>query len=550
MARINRDPVFAEYTADTGIDMFIETEIVSVDCIANHRNIKVSLIAVNNTGGEKYFNAGQTSIYIPVFESSEEITEPFTLAEGETVILSCTANGVYDTQSLFMTVELGHTCAEAGFTESLSESRGFTVGKLVTGISVSLTPIDNFLGDKIYLENVVLDDGYDAWADIIMNNKLIETVAVDKSDWSIYLKYSWAENFPNKTYSGGKLYIWASCNGQPLLYGFARESVYNLRKEDGIPIAELDISTSSDNAAVQAFGQPIRNKSTVALDARGCEAKYGASIVERYIVLDGQRIDTDILTTDILTEAAEHTCSVTVVDSRGLKNSVSGSFEVLDYAPPTAQATVLRCDESGTPDKIGSYIIADITCSELYRFDGVNESYLFYTLRRKTGSGEVSDEQALAKLDAPCILALGLEIDASYELKLICRDDFGGETVYTFDLDCARVELNLAKDRVAVGKYAVRDKLFDCAWPARINGDITFTDESENEISLRSALLSGDSAVRFKRISADGEEALEAALSQENDGLCIVLASLPQEKRAYLLYKIGDESGRLKLFCE
>ncbi len=551
MARINRELVFSSYIAGGSIEIYLETEIIAVDCIANTRDVRATIIAVNNTDTQWLFYSGDTSV--SALGVSGAFTKAITLGLGETRLAFCQINGVSGDiypESMPMTVTFGHTCVAAGFTKKLSETRDFTIGKLVTGIKLKRPKMDHFLGDKLYFEGVVLDDGYDAWVDVVMNNRLVETVKLDRGEWCMEHKLSWAELFPDKTYCVGKINVWASCNGQRLLGEMNVEAVFNIRKEDGMPIAELDITSSSENAAVQALGYPVRNKSTVTFNAQGCSARYGATITEMYMVFDGQKIESDMYTTDILTEKGVHSCSVTVVDSRGFKNTASGSFEVLDYAPPTASASVIRCDENGTPDTMGSFAITQITCNDLYRYDGANESYLSYTLRKKTGNGAESAEVSLIKTNAACIFDFGLEIDASYEFKLFCRDDFGGVSVYIFDLDCARVELNLAKDRVAVGKYAVRDKLFDCAWPARINGDITFTDESENEISLRSALLSGESAVRFKSISVDSETELEAALSQENDGLCITVVSLPQEKRAYLLYKIGDESGRLKLFCE
>ena len=546
MSRINRE-LLAE---GVGISMYLETEITSVDCQNKFRCIDISLVVVNNTQQQCHFE-GVSSISAIGYSST--FSDVFTAPVGESKMFTCTAEEVYGSdygEVMPVSVEIGHVCNEAGFSETVTVARDFAIGRLITGIDLTKFPMDYFLGEKAYYRVDDFDDGYDVYVIFSVNGKVVETLEMDQGDWSIVTPMSLANYFPDRKYLIGAVDIYAYCNGQRLYYGEWREAVYNLREHDGIPDVKLSVTTESENLAVSTFGKAVRNKSSVILDARDTVTKYGAWVAERYIVVNGQRYDTDLLDTDIITEAGVYNCTFTAVDSRGFKNSASASFEVLDYANPTALISATRCNENGSVEKTGSHALISARCNDVFRYDGANESAIYYTLSKKSGEVLI-EERMFPRTDAPCILDFGLEMDESYVLRFICRDDFDGSTVYTFELDCARVEMNISKNKVAIGKYAVTENLFDCAWPARINGDITFTDADENEVSLRGALLSGSGAVRFKKIAVATAQELTPLLVQENEGLCIVLAAVGStQKRVYLLYKLGDESWTVKLFSE
>lgn len=547
MARINRELLFEKTTDFGDIGIYVETEITYVDCASEQRDVTVSLIAVNDTDRAWEFTAGDTSV--SAFGQSDAFTESFTLEVGEKTLAFCevekVAAALYP-DSMPIEAVFGHMCGEAGFTEALSVSKSVTVGRVVKGITLSLPPRNHYLGDKLYFENVVLDDGYDAWVDVYIEQILIDTVKIDRGDWSIKNKLSWAEYFTDSTYGVGDIYIWASCKEQKLPDGFVRDAVFSIREEDAVPEARLKITASSENEAVSAFGKPVKTKSTVTLDMTESVLRYGASATERYFVLDGKRIEADTYTTDILSEAGTHVCSFTLVDSRGFKDTVSESFEVLDYAPPTAEASVVRSDENGEASKIGKYVLVEAKCNDYFDYGGANPSTLFYTLNKKNGA--FSDEEIpLASSDIAYIMNLALDIDESYEFKLICKDSFGGKTVYLYELECGRVELNIAKNRFAVGKYAVKDELFDCAWPAHINGDIGFTDYDGSEVSLRAMLASSKNNVRFKAVTVEADSELENALAFENDGVCIFVVRRTENTEVYLVYNFDGESGRIRL---
>jgi hypothetical protein len=108
----------------------------------------------------------------------------------------------------------------------------------------------------------------------------------------------------------------------------------------------------------------------------------------------------------------------------------------------------------------------------------VNGEEVFFTALENGGSATYAD-----------ILLNG----TTYEAVVVCKDSFGGVTERVYPVECERVELNIAKNKIGIGKYAEIDDLIDCAWPIRVDGDITFTDEQGNEISLRAIykLLTG-----------------------------------------------------------
>ena len=124
-----------------------------------------------------------------------------------------------------------------------------------------------------------------------------------------------------------------------------------------------------------------------------------------------------------------------------------------------------------------------------------------------------------------------MDISSAYEFTVICSDSFGGVASRTYLLECERVELNIAKNRVGVGKYASEDHLFDCAWRIRSGGDIELTNESGELVSLRQALASfSGGAVSLGDICDVTTEAqLSAALTPKADGvgISIVFVSAP-----------------------
>ena len=152
-----------------------------------------------------------------------------------------------------------------------------------------------------------------------------------------------------------------------------------------------------------------------------------------------------------------------------------------------------------------------------------------YELRR-AGNDLLIDRQDFAK-GSINIVDLALDISSAYEFTVICNDSFGGSASRTYLLECERVELNIAKNRIGVGKYASEDQLLDCAWRIRCGGDIEFTSESGMLVSLREALrsYSGGECSLGGIYDVTTEAQLSSVLSPKADGvgISIVFVSAP-----------------------
>jgi hypothetical protein len=249
----------------------------------------------------------------------------------------------------------------------------------------------------------------------------------------------------------------------------------------------------SDFAAVQEFGRAVKNKSRACIMADGISCKYGAEFKKCLITLDGARYEGVLLETPVLTEAGMHSYTVTVTDSRGFSASKNGKFEVLDYGAPMFSAEIVRVNENAEPDLSGNSLYVSLQMENDFSFDGYNSFEHTLSLKRASNGEEVlftilSDGEALTFDE---VLSGGV----TYDAEITCSDAFGSVTRKVYSVDCERIELNIAKNKIGIGKIAENENLLDCAWPIRVDGDITFTDEEGNNISLRSL---------YKMISGQG----------------------------------------------
>ncbi len=559
MARINRELAYASQFDGGYIEFYIETEVTAVDAAHDYRSVDVRLIAVCETDVSLDFGAADT--YLNVFSITERITDAFSLESGEHELLKCSLDVVSvqtSEESIPVVISFAHICDHAGIAEPIYISKRFPLGKLLTPIGLSLAQNDCILGDTIYFENAILDEGYGAGADIYVNNMLMGSASIDISDWSMQTDPEWAAGYPEDVRAKMKLIVYPYCKGQKVKYGTELEMTYTLYARDCMPLAVLTVTPESENEAIKAFGHPVKNRSGVKLSSGESIGRLGADIVSSQIVLDGVVHETEVLTTDILTEAGTHAWSLTVTDSRGLRDTANGTFEVYEYSPAAFTGEVYRCDASGSPDAKGSCISVTATSSDVFGYDGANENSLSYTFCKRQSGALPSEEALLTKSGTPAVIELGLEYDSSYDIKIICRDDFGGVSEKTFALDSERVELNIIKNGVAIGKYATKEKVFDCAWPMEVNGDITFTDENDNAVSLRNAILGSINNVRFRYTVVNNTEDYNQATTHDGEeGLCISVCYAPRPtdelntgRYLFLLYKIGDVQGWSKITCD
>ena len=171
-------------------------------------------------------------------------------------------------------------------------------------------------------------------------------------------------------------------------------------------------------------------------------------------------------------------------------------------------------------------------------------------------AAEIASEKTLIDQGSSLPLALGLSPTSSYDVYFTCEDSLGQVSEIKVTLDCERIELNIAKNKIGIGKYAEKEYLLDCAWDIRSGGDVFFTDSVGNELSLREALSGGSvsDTVKFKVVSISSKTGLNSALAQESEGVRIVVAYIASSGLGYgvgwhvfLTYKNSLTSGSMEL---
>ncbi len=547
LARIIREQIFEKAVGQGTFKLCLQTEIVDVYLSDEVKGkVRVSLIALCENTGSLTFGTGTGYIFIGITRAL--FSGGFTLDEGERVLAQMVVYNNPAENPIEVEVAFNQRCEEAGINEDIILFESVATGKLASSITASADGGQYVLGDYMSLTDFELEEGYDAKADVYLNGKLAATADVDIENRQIYLNPEWAA-VDKQYYTGDMmLLVYPYCGSKRVNVSAQIDASYTVNISDCMPCAVLNVTAVSENEAVQAFGELVRNKSAAMLSIADCYARLGADITEKYMVLDGVTYSDDVITTDILTEACRHTWSVTVTDSRGLSATESGSFEVLDYAPPTFTGDVYRGNAQGERDATGTYACMRLKADDVFSYGGINETSIYYAVRKRAAFEEFSEEVIFSKSNSLIKIDFAFEMGESYDLKIICRDSFGGESERIFLLDSARIELNISKNAVAVGKYTSEENLFESAWDAKINGDITYTDIDGLPLSLR------ENGIRLIFGAAMTREEVDALLNPSTSGahLAVIevlqgLFSLKAGTHIYFLYKDGDSVLKVHL---
>lgn len=482
MSNVIKSYTVCETSGNAGsLSVRVDIRTLAIDYEAMTRDYEVSIVATSSADSAQSIlgdsgNFTVFGVYVPFYLNG-------TLSSGENVLHTVTVSGVKNSDYAEKTVfylRLNFICEALGLTSTVYISRSVGLWRLFTTPELGVRKMDFRLGEEIELVGEFLDAGYDVYAELTVNGNPTGSymLTADKRTLPTFPELISVDPFSDCV--PAEIDVWAYFDGVLLPEPLKLSVNLYLDEDDGAPETEVSISFSSDNEAVNELEVAVKDRSKVKIEPINATAKYGAMLERSIVFLDGVEYNEHCLVEMHL--AGMHRYTVTVYDTRGFSSSISGEFEVLDYGPPTLNADAVRTDELGNASKKGEYISLLASASGVYPFDGSNEYSFFYTVSVQGREGE--KEEIPFSPDTRATVYAGLDKGSSYELEIICRDSFGSTVVRKFLLECERIELNIAKNKVAVGKYASEEKLFDVAWPIRCVGDVRVVDEYGNENSL------------------------------------------------------------------
>ena len=247
-------------------------------------------------------------------------------------------------------------------------------------------------------------------------------------------------------------------------------AVENLR-----PSASLSVAVVNDNDVLDGWGLCVQGLSRLryTITAQAQEE----TVIDSYgFTFAGQSLSGMTGTTAVIGVSGDLTPTAAVMDSNGLRTTVSGEpVQVYAYnAPRIRSSFAWRCDDQGQETDEGAYlrVLCTAECSEL---DGRNA--LTVRVRYRAAGGEYGGYVPLQN-GVTATIGGGLDSHTAYEVELSAVDTVGTERSICYTSSTAAVALHLRAggSGAAFGKYAESDVL-ECAWDASFSGDVAVAGE-------------------------------------------------------------------------
>ncbi len=489
MAKIVKNYPLASFEGEKGkLDLYVTIKTYSFNYAEMSRELYIGLIA-DIECKEVLTLVGESSPF-SCLGLNTQLVGDISVYKGSNVLVGFVKKSVKQSEfGNFVPFEftLNHLCPELGINKSMAFNANIPIYPFYT-VPVVGMPATGRLGEKINLNGQFLDIGYDVKAKILVNGNIISEQTITPNAKYIQTDIEWITPYIYEKSINAKIEFSALYEGVYLPNSLMLSIKLSLSEEDAAPVVIGEHSFVSDIAAVQALSLAVKGKSRAVIrlnEAHGC---LGASIETVDIVFEGISYAGGIFESEALDIAQTYYYQVRAIDSRGFTGVYNGSFTVQDYAPPKFTATAKRTDYRGNENKRGDCLSLEASVDSFYSFSG-NNACSFYFTSRKVGGAQGSETGFSA--NEINIFELGLDAGTTYEIKVICRDTFEGEASKVFILEKENVELNIAKNKVGIGKYAESERVLECAWPIRCEGDVSAITPEGAVVSL----LSLESAV-------------------------------------------------------
>lgn len=266
--------------------------------------------------------------------------------------------------------------------------------------------------------------------------------------------------FTLETYVSGKL------------IGTNTEVASFLIPDDILPTATAEITDAKGYADI--YGGYIQNQSALSI-VLAADGAYGSTIRSQRISFDGKTYTAANVTTEVIKGSGELELVVTVKDSRGREASVTLEVPVLPYEPPKiGSLAVQRCNEDGTRNKSGTYLIATFDAL-ITSLGEVNTAS--YKLQYKKSSASHYTEVALESLSGKFSVSgetyiFEADPNFSYNVVVVAEDAFATISKSANGLSKSVFWSRMAKGMgFAFGKICELKSHLDMGWHIYMNGN-------------------------------------------------------------------------------
>lgn len=199
--------------------------------------------------------------------------------------------------------------------------------------------------------------------------------------------------------------------------------------EDVVPsIGDFEVALNR-NGVPEDFDDYIQHKSKCDYEISDAESMYGAEIVSQKVTVRSTTVEGETGSIGPFVTPGLAVLTATVTDSRGRTATATQTINVLSYSPPAPSgASAVRCDEDGTENPSGSYVLIESDVA-FVGLNGANDGELKYRVYRKGTTPGVWQTGTV-----PLSVVVSASIDYSQTVEIMALDALGESTSIVFEL--------------------------------------------------------------------------------------------------------------------
>lgn len=276
---------------------------------------------------------------------------------------------------------------------------------------------------------------------------------------------SLATNIPNSTVGTLTIKV-TTFNGSTQIGDPVTKSVDLSVPSSVVPTMGNPTAKRVDNGVPSGWGVYVKGYSQVTIKIKSASGAQGSTIKSYSILGPNLNSNESSAKSDKLTTVGTNTYTCRITDSRGRTAEKTVSITVVDYTPPSIQASASRCNSSGTVTTNGTYLRVTAT----YSIASVSSKNSVSS--KSVSCNGVSNTSFTS--GTAFVLSANCSIGSSYTMTASVTDALGNSASVTVEIRTASRIMNVRKNKngIAFGKFAETDNLFEVAWDAKFNGKL------------------------------------------------------------------------------
>lgn len=276
---------------------------------------------------------------------------------------------------------------------------------------------------------------------------------------------SLATNIPNSTVGALTIKV-TTFNGSTQIGDPVTKSVDLSVPSSVVPTMRNPRAIREDNGVPSEWGVYVKGYSQVTIRIISASGAQGSTIKSYSISGPNLNSNESLAKSDKLTTVGTNTYTCRITDSRGRTAEKTVSITVVDYTPPSIQASASRCNSSGTVTTNGTYLRVTAT----YSIASVSSKNSVSS--KSVSCNGVSNTSFTS--GTAFVLSANCSIGRSYTMTASVTDALGNSASVTVEIRTSSRIMNVRKNKtgIAFGKFAETDNLFEVDWDAKFNGKL------------------------------------------------------------------------------